>query len=143
MNILSPVTDNQKKAIIAAIENGTIEKYVSELAGFEMRTKTKREFKGEWTLEMHIDNLNANVEAIKMEISEPIQNFVISIAYSEVKLREKVKSLKGTWNADTKTWTVKCRATQLGVLENKVVGSTVNPSPRYNSIFGASSDLGY
>lgn len=77
-------------------------------------------------------------EWVKMkEAAEPVEKFTISLQYSEVTLRDKVKSLGGKWNADRKVWTVSCKRHQLGVLENKIAATPViTKKPVYNTGFG-------
>ena len=76
--------------------------------------------------------------AFAKEAAQPVEKFTISLQYSEVKLREHVKSLGGKWNADRKVWLVSCKRNELGALENKIAGA--QPASKaeavYNTGFG-------
>ena len=115
------ISISKKQSIQQRIQDGTIDAYAKDWAETEFRMATgKNLFKGQWTLEDHQNEVAAHVAAVKSEMSEPVQSFVISIEFRENKLRDKVKSLGGRWNPDSKTWSVKCKKTELGELETKI-----------------------
>ena len=55
--------------------------------------------------------------------SEVAKEYTIKISFNDHDLRGSVKKLGGKWDADSKTWTVTCKHSDLGKLESKVINS--------------------
>lgn len=71
---------------------------------------------------------------------EVIETFTIALDYSDFDARVTVKKMGGKWNADSKTWTVVCRKSDLGRLVSKIKSTSTrtsqSPKGVYNTGFG-------
>lgn len=92
-------------------------------ASFMVRTSKSGNFAtGKTYAQVFAFYLRKEWESAKIA-SEKTEAFVISISYEQTKLRSRVKEMGGKWNPDTKTWSVSCKRSQLGALENYIASA--------------------